>query len=123
RFILDDQKMLPLIEGRMVDHFDHRYASVIVEEVRTKVSDASSEFLSESQKYDPTHFPTPRHWVDEKEVTERLNHIWRREWFVGWRDITASTNQRTVIAAILPLAAVGHTTPLMFTDQDPRLVA
>ncbi|WP_005031680.1 Eco57I restriction-modification methylase domain-containing protein [Holophaga foetida] len=33
-------------------------------------------------------------------------------WFMGWRDITNATNERTVIASALPRAGVGHTSPL-----------
>jgi hypothetical protein len=40
-------------------------------------------------------------------------------WLMGWRDITNATNERTVIASVLPLAGVGHTMPLFFTTQTP----
>jgi hypothetical protein len=35
------------------------------------------------------------------------------EWFLGWRDICRATDERTVIASMIPRAGVGHTTPLM----------
>ncbi|MHB1042629.1 MAG: Eco57I restriction-modification methylase domain-containing protein [Eubacteriales bacterium] len=35
-------------------------------------------------------------------------------WLLGWRDITNATNERTVIASVLPLAGVGHKLPLCF---------
>jgi hypothetical protein len=35
-------------------------------------------------------------------------------WFLGWRDITNSTNERTLIASAVPRVAVGHTAPLAF---------
>jgi hypothetical protein len=44
-------------------------------------------------------------------------------WLMGWRDITNATNERTVIASVLPLAGVGHTMPLFFTTQTPALNA
>jgi hypothetical protein len=44
-------------------------------------------------------------------------------WLLGWRDITNSTNERTVIASALPRAGVGHTSPLMFTHQGATQVA
>ena len=37
------------------------------------------------------------------------------KWFLGWRDITNSTNERTLIVSALPKAAVGHTLPLAFS--------
>jgi hypothetical protein len=45
------------------------------------------------------------------------------KWFVGWRDITNSGNERTLIASALPRAAVGHTLPLaFFPGMAPKAV-
>lgn len=44
-------------------------------------------------------------------------------WLMGWRDICRSTDERTVIASVMPRAAVGHTTPLLVTSQQPSLSA
>ncbi len=45
-------------------------------------------------------------------------------WLMGWRDICRATDERTVIASVLPLAGVGHTMPLFFTElQGPRVAA
>jgi len=41
-------------------------------------------------------------------------------WLMGWRDITNATNERTVIASVVPRVAVGHTMPLWFSDQPAR---
>jgi hypothetical protein len=30
-------------------------------------------------------------------------------WLMGWRDITNATNERTVIASVVPRVGVGHT--------------
>lgn len=45
------------------------------------------------------------------------------QWFMGFRDITNATNERTVIASVLPRAAVGNNLPLMLLDSDlgPRV--
>jgi hypothetical protein len=44
-------------------------------------------------------------------------------WFLGWRDITNSTNERTLIASAAPKAPIGHTFPLVFCPglQPPIL--
>lgn len=45
-------------------------------------------------------------------------------WLMGWRDITNATNERTVIASVIPLAGVGHTMPLFFIERDgPKAAA
>jgi predicted small lipoprotein YifL len=37
---------------------------------------------------------------------------------MGWRDITNATNERTVIASVLPLAGVGNKIPLFMMDSQ-----
>ncbi len=39
-------------------------------------------------------------------------------WLMGWRDITNATNERTVIASVVPRAGVGNNMPLMLFGQD-----
>ena len=38
-------------------------------------------------------------------------------WLMGWRDICRSTDERTVIASVVPRVGVGHTMPLFYTTQ------
>ncbi|MBL8377532.1 MAG: N-6 DNA methylase [Burkholderiales bacterium] len=40
------------------------------------------------------------------------------KWLMGWRDICRSTDERTVIAAVVPRVGVGHTLPLLTTAQS-----
>lgn len=44
-------------------------------------------------------------------------------WLLGWRDVSRSTDERTVIASALPLVGVGNTSSLMFTTQDTTHIA
>lgn len=44
-------------------------------------------------------------------------------WLMGWRDITNATNERTVIASVVPRAGCGDTLLLMFPTQPAYLVA
>ncbi len=44
-------------------------------------------------------------------------------WLMGWRDVTNAAAERTVIATVVPRAAVGHTMPLFFTHQPVHLAA
>jgi len=49
---------------------------------------------------------------------------WRSpRWLMGWRDITNATNERTVIASVIPRVGVGHTMPLFYSIQKPHLQA
>lgn len=113
-------RWLPLYEAKMVHHFDHRWA--IYENGGTGDNDA--RLITQDEKTDPGFETSPRYWVPEQEVENRLSTLgWTRRWLMGWRDITNAGNERTTIAAVMPRTAVGHTTPLVFFQQPPRLVA
>lgn len=59
--------------------------------------------------------------LESREIDERLAGKWTRSWIVGWRDICRSTDQRTVIASLIPRGAVNHKFPLMLGDRDASL--
>lgn len=44
-------------------------------------------------------------------------------WLMGWRDICRSTDERTVIASVVPRVGVGHTMPLFYIWQPAHQVA
>lgn len=100
---------LPLYEAKMIHQFDHRWA--------TYGADGSSGDVTVDQKNDPNFSVTPRYWVDSAEVEARLaDKGWDRGWLMGWRDICRSTDERTVIASVVPRVATGDTLLLMFPD-------
>lgn len=99
---------LPLYEAKMIHQFDHRWA--------TYSADGSGD-VSPAQKQDPAFSVTPRYWVEAAEVEAKLRDKgWERGWLMGWRDITNATNERTVIASVVPRVATGDTLLLMFPD-------
>lgn len=111
---------LPLYEAKLIHQFDHRWA--------TYTADGNSRDVTQAEKADPDFIVTPRYWVSRAEVEERLckrdrdgNVIWRweRDWLMGWRDITNATNERTVIASVVPVAGVGNQMPIMlFAERE-----
>ena len=102
----------PVYEAKMVHQFDHRHASYSGE-------------VSPELKQNPCFESVPRYWVASDEVNTRLIDAqeWTRNWLIGWRDITSAHVLRTVIAAVVPRTAVGHTFPLLFSKRKPALVA
>ena len=44
-------------------------------------------------------------------------------WLMGWRDITNATNERTVIASVVPRSAVGNKIPLFLSKENPIYLA
>lgn len=104
--------LLPLYEAKMIHQFDHRWASY--------GSDGNSGDVTLDDKNDPSFTVTPRYWVSEAEVEQRLNDKnWSRGWLMGWRDICRATDERTVIASVVPRVGVGNQMPLMlFAERE-----
>lgn len=99
---------LPLYEAKLIHQFDHRWA--------TYDEDGKVRDLTDSEKQDPNLSVRPRYWVERSEVIAKLKaKNWERTWLMGWRDITNATNERTVIASVMPMAAVGNKVPLYLT--------
>lgn len=105
---------LPLYEAKMVHHYDHRWAAYDGSRARD---------LTPAEKQDPEHVVCGRYWVRCGDVQAALDRAaWDREWLLGVRDVAASTDERTVLGGVLPVAAVGHTLPVWMSEAEPRSV-
>ena len=109
-------RYLPLYEAKMVHFFDYRFGTY-EKQTESQARQGKLPELTADQHADPTVTTLPRYWVSEAEARSRLDDKWSRCWLLGWRDITYTTNERTVICSLLPVAAVGHTFPLLLPDH------
>jgi hypothetical protein len=112
-FVQGHTRYLPLYEAKMVHQFDHRWATY--EQYQTRE-------IGASEKADPNCLAFPRYWVPEDEVVKRLAGLWDHNWLMGWRDITNATNERTLVANIVPFAACGDTLLLMMPKANIMLL-
>ena len=103
-----EELYLPLYEGKMVQAFDHRAASITNREGNLFRPGQPDRTLDEEYR-DPAFSPRPRYWVSQQEsdVVQSLH------WLLAFKDITASTNVRTMIAAVVPQVGCGHTLPVL----------
>jgi len=104
------ERYLPLYEAKMMHHYDHRAADVITSETAL-VRQGQPARIDSATHRDPTRSPVPRYWVAEREVELRLGD--HHGGLLGFTDVTSPTNERTVIAAIVPPYGVGHSMPLI----------
>ena len=102
-----EEVYLPLYEGKMVQAFDHRAASVVVNPNNLNRPAQTLQALPEEHS-DPTWLPKPQFWVAES----ALDWPWPLDWAVGFKEITAPTNRRTMISCLFPKAAFGNKVPL-----------
>jgi hypothetical protein len=104
----------------MIHHFDHRFG-----DYRDMPPTSQSTALPEvpvNRLQNPQYTPLPRYWVPESEVTSCLEGKWNHPWFLGWRDICRSTDQRTVIGSVVPRAGVGDKFLLMLPSENPKQI-
>lgn len=103
---------VPLYEGKMAQAFDHRAASVIVN-LANQHRPAQPEPATVEQHQDPSWQPTPQYWVP------RSACWWSEEddWVLGFKEITAPTNERTFIAALFPTVGFGNKLPLLIPEH------
>ncbi len=104
---------LPLYEGKMMQAFDHRAADIVVS--RSNVfRPARQHPLRNAEKVSPERRPRWRHYVK----VDARHWSWPDSWVVAFKDVTATTNMRTMVAAILPRAAVSHKLPLLLLNSN-----
>ena len=120
RWVKGKRVFLPLYEAKMVQAYDHRAASVIIE-AGNWVRQGQTEESTLVEHQNPEFVPMPRWWTAETRSIEALAVGSTREnGFIAFKDITSPTNQRTMIAAVVPWCAATNHLILTLTSQSPR---
>ncbi len=99
---------VPLYVGRMIHQFDHRAASVVVNEANLHNAALSGE-VTPVMKADPAFLAMPQYWLPEAAAASQMPTL-------AFRDIARSTDARTMIASLIPSRASGNTAPLVLSD-------
>ena len=101
---------VPLYEGKMVQAFDHRAASVVVNpENQHRPAQPKPAIVEQHQ--DPDWLPDPQFWILRSETSFATF-----PYLLAFKDVTAPTNVRSMIAALIPGSGVGNTLPIVSTD-------
>ena len=98
---------LPLYEGKMVQAFDHRAASVVVNPNNLHRPGQPVSSTSEQHR-DPGWLPDPQFWVLYPNPQA----------YIAYKMITAPTNNRAFIAACLPPSGSGHSMDVLLPEED-----
>jgi hypothetical protein len=100
----------PLFEGKMVSIYNHRYASVGINPNNLSAQGVAIHSTNE-QLADVKFVNAPRFWVQASEVHYDFPYA------LGFNDICNTNNRRSLISALLPLAAYGNKLPLLITND------
>jgi len=116
RFVCGEETYLPLYEGRMIHHFDHRAVSVGIN-TETQFRSGVSIDTTIEEHANPRFMTLPRYWVAEPTTRNAISE-YPNPWFFVFKDITSPTNERTFIGTLLPFVALGNSLPvLLFGDE------
>ena len=110
-----EELYLPLYEGKMVQAFDHRAASVVVNPDNLNRPAQPREATGEEHA-NPDWLPGSQFWVPASECgwTPETN------WVLGFKEITAPTNARTFITALFPTVGFGNKVPILKPETADR---
>lgn len=102
-----DTEWVPLYEGKMVQAYDHRAANIVLN-VANVHRPAQPEQVSVEDHCDPHFTPQFQYFVKNSELPDLACN-----WFFGFKEITAATNERSMIASLLPNYSFGNKTPIL----------
>jgi hypothetical protein len=111
-----EDEWLPLYEGKMVQMFDHRAADVTVNASNLH-RPSQPESIGVEDHGDPHRVAVPQYWIGRADVAPFATP----QIVLGFKEITAPTNERAMIAALLPShAGFGNTLPLVTARERER---
>ena len=115
-WINDTARFLPLYEGKMFHQYDHRFADVVMTDNIARP--AQPREATESDHAAADWLPTPRAWVCENELNQQCPDGICNTWFLGFKDVAFSTNERTVLAAVLPRSGIVDSVNIIGLTRD-----
>ncbi|MCY7371920.1 MAG: hypothetical protein LH479_13945 [Polaromonas sp.] len=104
---------VPLYEGKMVQMYDHRAADVVVNAANLHRA-AQPDTIPGEEKISPDRYPRPQFFVAASETL--VNPY---QWALGYKEISAPTNERSMIATLLPAVGFGNKVPLLIPAGEP----
>ena len=104
---------LPLYQGRSVEAYDHRFSGVSFNPKNARRPYGSIE-TSENQHADPNFSIRFQYFVPKSELPTDL----KQQFLLAYRRSTATTNARTMVSAICPLAGYGDSLFLLVPSES-----
>jgi N-6 DNA Methylase len=116
----EPRSYVPLYEGKMISHYDHRFAEYVTGSVQTTT-------LSDALHDMPMREVSPRYWIKSADAHRYRRRVekrgWGHDWALCWRNITSPGSARVMVATIVPSVIVGNSLQMVLLDDPYRISA
>ncbi|WP_316201280.1 MULTISPECIES: Eco57I restriction-modification methylase domain-containing protein [unclassified Bradyrhizobium] len=113
---------VPVYEAKMINLYDHRFGDGGKLSVRP--NNSPWPHPTDDELINVDYEILPWYWVNEREAERRLIECgFHSSWLLGWRDVTNSVSERTLIASPFPRSAAGHSLRLFRVNCDAQSAA
>ncbi|MBO6884209.1 MAG: N-6 DNA methylase [Marivita sp.] len=116
-WIRRDEFFVPLYEAKMVHQFDHRFGDARTLEERPSNS-PWPRFEKVGSNCDSSEI-LPWYWVPESAVAEKRSKAEGKAYWIAFRSIARTGDERTIISCALPQIGLSGKLPALLTDQPP----
>jgi hypothetical protein len=107
---------LPLYEAKMVQMFDHRAASVIIDK-ENWFRQGQTDSTSPVSHQNPEFSVEPRWWAEQTEIDNALGKP-KPPVLLAFKNVTSPTNQRTMISSFIPAVGVVNSAPIIRFEEN-----
>ena len=113
-----EEEWLPMYQGRMVHHFDHRYNSIEINPDNVHNPYINARVTNEQHR-NTRFYAMPQYWLRTEFVQVKFSD--NPPYAIGFRDIARTTDERTMTATIVPWAGYSNKVPLLVCDSAEAL--
>ena len=108
-----ESKWVPVFEGKMVQAYDHRASDIHINP-HNVFRPGQQIAVPLEEKKNPDRLAKARFYVDQSQS----NWPVKDQWIIGFKDVTATTNMRTMIATLIPKSAAANTLPVLSINAE-----
>ena len=113
-FVRGEKRFLPLYEAKMFRPYDHRHGSVFIE-LKNWMNQGQTHETSLVEHQNSEFVVLPRWWINAANVASRIPI--HSPALLVFRDISRSTDDRTMLAAFIPVSGVTNTAPIIYFGE------
>ncbi|MBZ0238280.1 MAG: SAM-dependent methyltransferase [Deltaproteobacteria bacterium] len=119
-FVRNGERMLPIIEGKMVTFYDHRAAHIRLNPDAPSRQQQTKD-TTDQERSDAGFFPDAYLWAPADEARRRFHKAAGQDWAIALKRVTSATNWRTMVACVVPDSiAVSYTLYVVGVDEEHK---